>query len=193
LDVVEGLKEKEESALVDLMNIYGDYLLRTAILLVKDKQIAEEVVQDTFITAFDKIHQLADPGKLKSWLTSILVNNCRSQQRKRSWKDVFLPFNLLERYQKDEGTLGPEDQLLHLMENQQLEVAIHELDYKYREAIILYYFNEMKINEIAHFLGVNENTIKSRLTRGRSQLKEILRRGEGGNESGKGKIETKAR
>jgi len=192
LDVVEGLLKKEESALVELMNLYGDYLLRTAILLVKDTQIAEEVVQDTFITAFDKIHQLADPGKLKSWLTSILVNNCRSQQRKRSWKDIFLPFNLIERYQMDEGTLGPEDQLLHLMENQQLAVAIHALDYKYREAIILYYFNEMKINEIAQFLEVNENTIKSRLTRGRSQLKEILRRGEGGYESGKGKIETKA-
>ncbi|MBY0098333.1 RNA polymerase sigma factor [Mesobacillus maritimus] len=193
MDVVEGLKKKEETALVELMNLYGDYLLRTAILLVKDKQSAEEVVQDTFITAFDKIHQLADSGKLKSWLTSILVNNCRSQQRKRSWKDIFLPFNLIERYQMDEGTLGPEDQLLHLMENQQLAVAIHALDYKYREAIILYYFNEMKINEIAQFLEVNENTIKSRLTRGRSQLKEILRRGEGGNESGKGKIETKAR
>jgi RNA polymerase sigma factor (sigma-70 family) len=193
LDVVKGLKEKEESALVELMNSYGDYLLRTAILLVKDKQIAEEVVQDTFITAFDKIYQLADPGKLKSWLTSILVNNCRSQQRKRYWKDAFFPFNLIERYQKDEGTLGPEDQLLNLMENQQLAVAIHDLDYKYREAIILFYFNEMKINEIAHYLEVNENTIKSRLTRGRSLLKEILKRGDGGNESGKREIQTKAR
>jgi RNA polymerase sigma factor (sigma-70 family) len=168
-------------------------LLRTATLLLKDNQIAEEAVQDTFITAFNKIHQLADPGKLKSWLTSILVNNCRSQQRKRSWKDVFLPFNLIERYQEDEDTLGPEDHLLNLMENQQLAVAIHELDYKYRETIILFYFNDMKINEIAHFLEVNENTIKSRLTRGRSQLKEILKRGEGGYESGKGKIQTKAR
>jgi len=188
LDVVEGLKGNEESALVELMNIHGDYLLRTAILLLKDKQIAEEVVQDTFITAFNKIHQLADPEKLKSWLTSILVNHCRSQQRKRSWKDVFLPFKLIEHYQKDEGILGPEDQLLNLLENQQLAASIHELDYKYREAIILFYFNEMKINEISCYLEANENTIKSRLTRGRSQLKEILKRGAGGNESGKGKV-----
>jgi RNA polymerase sigma factor (sigma-70 family) len=193
LDLVKGLKEKEESALVELMNRYGEYLLRTAILLLKDKQIAEEVVQDTFITAFDKIHQLTDPVKLKSWLTSILVNGCRSQQRKRNWKHVFLPFSLIERYQKDEGRLGPEDHLLNLMENQQLAVAIQELDYKYREAITLFYFNEMTINEIAHYLEVNENTIKSRLTRGRTHLKEILKRGAGQNESGKRKIQTKAR
>lgn len=193
MDVVKGLKKKEESALAELMHRYGDYLLRTAILLLKDKQIAEEVVQDTFITAFDKIYQLSDPGKIKSWLTSILVNHCRSQQRKRSWKEVFLPFSLIERFQKGVEFLGPEEQLLNLMKNQQLGAAIHELDYKYREAIILFYFNEMKINEIAHYLEVNENTIKSRLTRGRSQLKEILKRGEGVNESGTRNNQTKAR
>ena len=175
------------------MKKYGDYLTRTAYLLLKDQQLAEEAVQDTFITAFEKINQLADPEKLRSWLTSVLINRCRSYQRKRSWKYAFLPLSLIEPFKGDERFESPEDQLLNLLKHQELSSAIHELDYKYREVIILFYFNEMKIHEISHYLKANENTIKSRLTRGRLQLKQILQRGEGEYEQGKRKNETTAR
>lgn len=180
MELVDRLVNKEEAALVELMNHFGDYLLRTAVLLVKDGQIAEEAVQDTFITAFNKITQLTDPLKLKSWLTSILVNRCRSQMRQRSWKQAILQFDFIQHYKEDDRFLGPEDHLLHLTENQNLVEAIHQLDYKYREVIILFYFNEMKINEIAAHLKTKENTIKSRLARGRSLLREILLKGDGG-------------
>ncbi len=193
MDFVEGLKRKEEAALIELMKKYGDYLTRTAYLLLKDQQLAEEAVQDTFITAFEKINQLADPEKLRSWLTSVLINRCRSYQRKRSWKYAFLPLSLIEPFKGDERFESPEDQLLNLLKHQELSSAIHELDYKYREVIILFYFNEMKIHEISHYLKANENTIKSRLTRGRSQLKQILQRGEGEYEQGERKNERTAR
>ena len=69
MDLIARLKRKEEDALIEIMDMYGDYLLRMAFLLVKVHQRAEEAVQDTFITAFHKIEQL-DQGKLlKSWLT----------------------------------------------------------------------------------------------------------------------------
>ena len=179
MELVDRLMRKEESALVELMNLYGDYLLRTAILLIKDEQAAEEAVQDTFINGYEKINQLTDPVKLKSWLTSILINRCRSQMRKWSWKRIIPRFDLLERYEADESTLDPEDHLLQRLESQRLSKAIHQLDYKYRETIILFYFNDMKINEMALYLKANESTIKSRLVRGRSKLKDILMRGEG--------------
>ncbi|WP_244532571.1 RNA polymerase sigma factor [Mesobacillus persicus] len=155
-----------------------DYLLRTAILLIKDEQGAEEAVQDTFISGYDKINQLTDHVKLKSWLTSILINRCRSHMRKPSWKRMVPRFDLIERYEADESTLDPEDHLIQLLESQELAEAIHQLDYKYREAITLFYFNDMKITEMALYLKANESTIKSRLLRGRSKLKEILLRGE---------------
>lgn len=179
MGLVDRLMWKEESALVELMNTYGDYLLRTAILLIKDEQAAEEAVQDTFISGYEKINQLTDTGKLKSWLTSILINRCRAHMRTSSWKRMIPRFDLIERYEAGEGTMDPEDHLLQLLESQQLADAIHQLDYKYREAITLFYFNDMKINEIALYLKANESTVKSRLLRGRSKLKEILMRGEG--------------
>ena len=188
MNLVERLKVKEESALIELMHLYGDYLLRTALLLLKDQQTAEEAVQDTFITAFDKITQLVDSDKIKNWLTSILVNRCRTQMRKRSWKNIILTLDLTERFHKDINFSGPEEHLLKLIENQHLADAIQELHYKYREVIIMYYFNEMKISDISSYLKVNENTIKSRLTRGRFLLKDILMRGVDENGSGERKI-----
>ncbi len=178
MHLVERLKNKEESALKELMNFYGDYLLRTAYLLVKDNHLAEEIVQDSFITAYQKIHQLDEEEKLKSWLTSITVNRCKMQMRKWSFKRILLNFEFAERVTEDEVTDGPEAQLLLDFQNQSLSESIQKLDYEYREVIILYYFNEMKISEIAVLLAIAESTVKTRLKRGRSYLKDIIEKGE---------------
>ncbi|WP_331713713.1 RNA polymerase sigma factor [Lentibacillus sp. JNUCC-1] len=176
---MERLREKEEEALIELMNTYGDYLLRTAILLVKDTQTAEEIVQDTFVTAFNKITQLDDPAKLKSWLTTITVNKCRSQMRKWSWKHIRLhKQDEHDRPPEIDPEAGPEEQFLTKLTHARLANAIQELDYTYREVITLYYFNEMKIKDIAHYTKSSDNTIKSRLTRGRAKLKTILEKEE---------------
>ncbi len=178
MHLVKRLKNKEESALKELMNLFGDYLLRTAYLLVKDKHLAEEMVQDTFITAYQKIHQLDEEEKLKSWLTSITVNRCKMQKRKWSFKRILLNFEFAERVTEDEQIEGPEAQLLLDFQNQSLSESIQKLDYKYREVIILYYFNELKISEIAVLLAIAESTVKTRLKRGRSNLKDIFEKGE---------------
>lgn len=178
MHLVDRLKNKEESALQELMSLYGDYLLRTAFLLLKDRYTCEEIVQDTFITAFEKIHQLDEPEKLKSWLTSITVNRCKMMMRKWSWKNILLNFDFAERIRGDEHVESPEAQLLVDFDNKSLSESIQELDYKYREVLTLYYFNEMKISEIAVLLYIAESTVKTRLKRGRSHLREIIEKGE---------------
>lgn len=182
LDFVDRLKGRDEHALMEVMNQYGDYLLRTAYLLMKDYQTAEEAVQDTFIAAFEKIHQLEDPEKLKSWLTAIVLNQCRSRMRKWHWKNIFLRFDKVEKMKADDTIRGPEESLLAMALDHNLSEAIQQLNYKYREAITLYYFNEMKISEIASQTKTNENTVKSRLKRGRLLLKGLLTKGEISNE-----------
>lgn len=175
--LVERLKEKEEHALIELMDEFGDYLLRTAYLLLKDYQLAEEVVQDTFITAFEKVEQLNDPKKLKSWLTTMTINRCRSQQRKWGFKNIFPAIEAVGR-SKTDHRLGPEEELLEKTFNQNVSDAIHKLDYTYREVITLFYYNELKISEIALYTKTKENTVKSRLQRGRIMLKDIMQKGE---------------
>lgn len=160
------------------MNQYGNTLLRTAYLLVKDTYVAEEMVQDTFIIAFEKANQLQDPTKLKSWLTTILMNQCRARMRKWSWKNILVPFQQKqdEWQDSDDGKwdMNPEQILIRSDQNQQISQEIQMLDYKYKGVIILYYYNEWSIEEISQYIQQNKNTVKTRLARARQQLRERL-------------------
>jgi RNA polymerase sigma factor (sigma-70 family) len=182
LEVIQRLLEKDETALRELMEHYGDYLMRTAYLLLKDRHAAEEAVQDTFIQAFDKIAQLKERDKLKEWLTRITVNRCRMKQRTWSWRHL-LPFAKVEELAEALVEPGPDEIIMAGLRNVQLNEAVRCLAYRYREVITLYYFNEMNIREIAESVQSNENTIKARLARGRAQLKTLLEEGGGRNES----------
>ncbi|RXI96186.1 sigma-70 family RNA polymerase sigma factor [Anaerobacillus alkaliphilus] len=178
MDLVERLKRKEEAAVIEMMNKYGDSLLRTAILLVKDPHLAEEIVQDTFVMAYQKIYQLHDEQKLKSWLLMITTNGCRARMRKWSWKNIFLHQEQeQEDHLIDEHELLPEETLIATWRDQQLREAITLLPYHYREVITLYYFQELTVKEIALLIKENENTVKTRLARARALLKVELTKG----------------
>lgn len=157
------------------MDLYGDMLLRTAYLLLKDLQTAEEAVQDTFIQAYAKINQLQDPERLKAWLIAITVNRCRMKQRTWSWRRIFPASGSSEWPAEEAGhTAGAEELAITNWQNVQLTEAVRSLDYIYRECMTLYYFHEMSIREISEQLDVPENTVKSRLSRGRIVLKQLL-------------------
>lgn len=172
-DLVEGMKKKDTLALEQVMRLYGDVLLRTAYLLLKDRQAAEEAVQDTFVQAFYKIEQLQDSSKIKSWLLRITVNRCRMKQRAWSWNRL-LPSVHVERLQ-EEASAGAEERYFERWDQARVGEAMQQLEYKYREAMVLYYYNDMQIADIAEQLNCKENTVKSRLMRGRQRLKALLR------------------
>ncbi|UCZ54416.1 sigma-70 family RNA polymerase sigma factor [Bacillus shivajii] len=178
MSLVERLKNKEEQALQQLMEQYGNILLRTAVLLMRDRQIAEEAVQDTYVVAFQNIDQLESDEKLKSWLMKITVNQCRTRMRRWSWKHIFLKKEA-DSWENviDERDGEPESLLMTNYENQLLHQHIQSLPYKYREVITLYYFQELSIKEIAILLDGNENSVKTKLRRGRTLLKGSLEEG----------------
>lgn len=157
------------------MDEYGDMLLRTACLLLKDPQSAEEAVQDTFIQAYAKITQLQEPERLKAWLVRILVNCCHMRQRTWSWRNIFPVGEMDPLSHGDYGfAVGAEELFMTEWHNVNLAQAVQSLDYIYRECLVLYYFHEMSICEISTQLHTPENTIKSRLARGRTLLKRLL-------------------
>ncbi|GMK40849.1 hypothetical protein PCCS19_39050 [Paenibacillus sp. CCS19] len=181
LDIVLGLRNKDEAALRALMELYGNKLMRTAYLLVKDKQVAEEAVMDTFIQAYRKIDQLQDSDRLESWLLRITVNRCRMKMRAWSWSRL-LPLSNVEQMITEEEA-GPEKLLIEAWRNENLSEALLKLDYKYREAIVLFYYNGLSVAEIAEQTNSNENTVKARLARGRAKLKSMLEKQEDGDET----------
>ncbi|MFD1019318.1 RNA polymerase sigma factor [Thalassobacillus hwangdonensis] len=180
MDVLAKLEQQDERTMKEVMDQYGSYLKRSSYLMVKDEQLAEEIVQDSFIKAFRNIHQLKEPEKLKSWLTTITYNLCRSHLRKKRFKLFSISDH--DHHLEDEREEQPESYIVRISQNQQLAKAVLQLKDTYREVIVLFHYDEYSIEEIEAITGMKQPTIKTRLRRGRNHLKEILEKGGLGDE-----------
>ena len=148
-----------------IMNEHSHYLVRIAYLYVKNWSTAEDVVQEVFVTYFQKSDQFRNEASLKTYLTKMTAN--RAKDYLRSWKhkkDVVFETIFV-------STKSSEEQIIEQEQFASLEKHLFQLPLKYREPLLLYYYDEQSIAEIALFLGLNENTIKTRLRRAKLQLK----------------------
>lgn len=145
-----------------LMTSYGDYLKRTAYLYLDDIQIAEDMVQETFIKFYRKRYQFNQKASYKTYLYRILMNNCKMYVRKNKSNSLS--------YSDDRVTYFEDDYI----NKQYLTEKIKALDSKSREVIILYYYNEWRIKEISDILNITKSSVKMRLQRARKKLESQL-------------------
>lgn len=130
---------------------------------------AEDVVQETFIKVFEKIESFRENSGLYTWIYKIAINLSRDKLRKK--KDVVI---------LDDEIIGSEDVEAYVENNidkETLKQELFKLHPIYMEVMILFYFDEFSIKEISALLDEKEGTIKSRLSRGRNILKDILLKG----------------
>ncbi len=159
--VYEGVSRKNRFE--TLVKAYSSDLYRFAYWLCGDHSIADDLVQETFLRAWKALDKLEEEKKAKSWLITILRReNARRFERKR-FDLVDIDDHLIE----DQWNLTPEQSL----ENQQLHHAMLSLEIDYREPLIMQTIGGFKTSEIATLLGLNLNTVNTRLFRARDQLK----------------------
>jgi len=156
--------------LAAIMDEHGEYCLRVAYLYVKDWAVAEEIVQDVFFAYYRQQERFEQRSSLKTYLVKITVH--KSHDYLRSWKNK--RHILLEKLHIDVSKRTPEKELLEKDDRRILTTALFELPLPYREVLILYYYQELKIREIAEILASTENTVKTRLRRARQMLQEKL-------------------
>ncbi len=140
-------------------------IYRYAVWLIKDKSIAEDVVQETFLRAWKSLDSLKDEAAAKAWLITILRReNARRFERKQ--------FDTV-----DIDDVSISDPVAHSedsMEHREVRMAIASLSEEYREPLTLQIIMGYSGDEIAQQLNLNKNTVMTRLFRARNQLKEIL-------------------
>lgn len=149
-------------AIQHLTTVYKQRLLAKAYTYVKNRQDAEDIVQETFIRAFSALSQLKEPKYFATWLYKILI------------RESFYTMKKKERTKLMEAELMEQMQLLGQESNEdysELHHAIASLKKDYQMTIILHYFYDFKIFEIAEMLGKPKNTIKMHLHRGRKALR----------------------
>jgi RNA polymerase sigma-70 factor, ECF subfamily len=162
--------------LQDWMDLYGDVVLRTATLLLRDGHLAEDVSQEVFLLAYQKQHQLVDKSKVRSWLLRITVNLCHSHRRSSAWKRLMFT-DWLEGLRGfiEHSVPGPEETVpLHIS----VVDLIDQLSYADREVLVLFYYHSLSLDDISHVLNEPLGTVKSRLSRARGRAKRIWERSE---------------
>lgn len=176
VEIIAGIKANQEWACRALIDMYADRLVRVAYGILGDHQLAEDIIQDVFIKVFHKISQYHPERSFYAWIYKITVNECRNNMRKWYYKRLFFISDYWGQLQgKDKN---PEETYLQNESDQELLHQIFSLKRIYREVLILYYYEDFSIKEISEILNINENTVKTRLSRGRQCLKTMLERRE---------------
>jgi RNA polymerase sigma-70 factor (ECF subfamily) len=169
---LEDCHTKEE-LLERLIDQFGPDIKRLAYTYVKDWPTAEDITQEIFISCYKKIDDFRGESSYKTWLYKIAINKCKDFYRSK-WYRFVTPFdNVIEKLKG--GNLSIEEQVILKEEDYLLSQQVLSLPQKYREMIILYYYEELKISEIEELTGIKQETIKTRLRRAKQQLSKEWR------------------
>ena len=136
---------------------FMEKMIRAAILM-NDEDIAD-AVSDTILTCWESIGCLREEKYFRTWMTRILINKCNDIIRRKKY---ILQADIPDKPYIDSG-----------FENTEWKETINMVSDKYRLVLVLYYIEDFNTKDISEMLGMPEGTVRSRLARGREQLRQI--------------------
>ena len=164
--MARDIQESSRSELERLMEQYGSSLLRMCALYLKDADLAQDAVQETFIRAYRHLNDYRGESSEKTWLTTIAMNVSRDMLR-TAW------FRHQSR-STDIDALPEQPADFEFPDNTVLAEVMH-LPAKYREVILLRYYEGLKLKEVASALGLSDGRVRSRLNKANELLRDRLK------------------
>ncbi len=172
-ELVIMFKEGDETAFDELFKKYINQAVKTAYLITGNNILSEDIAQEAFITCHLKIDKLKNPSLFKAWLFKILTNEAIKTRKKTSRTVLVDNFTDNMQFITDISTEITDNFYYSDLYNE-----IQKLKVKQKTTVILYYFNNMSIREIAQITNSLESTVKSRLFLAKKNLKKSLQRKE---------------
>ncbi|MFO7292106.1 MAG: RNA polymerase sigma factor SigM [Actinomycetes bacterium] len=168
-DLLARAARGDRAAFDELMRRHEDRVFAICLRIVRDREVALDTVQDTFLTVFRKAGQFRGESQFSTWLYRVAVNTCYDHLRRRKRRPTEpLP----------EGFEPPDrhvDSALSSVElRPDLTTALASLSEEFRTTLVLADVEGFPIGEVARILDVAEGTVKSRLHRARKELARIL-------------------
>lgn len=150
---------------IRIFTLLKNDIYRLAYSYTKNYSDTDDIVQSVFIKLYKNFAKFTDDTSIKKWLTKVTINECRTLSLS-AWKRKVFPItdkeeNIVEE-KKDDSSLVD---------------SLMKLPKKYRIVLFLFYYEDYKIKEISDILNLNESTIKTRLSRAKSLLKDVLKGG----------------
>ena len=186
-EMIEKAAAGEENALEKIYNLTYVQGFAIALQMVKNEQDAMDVMQDAYISAFRNLKQIEDPKRLKSWFNCIVANKCKDWLKKkkpqlfsdiptgdddREFEDTIADENL---------TFSPEDSVDYAETKRLMKEILDSLPEDQKLCVLMYYYEELSVADIADALGCSTGTVKSRLNYARKKIRndveELERKG----------------
>lgn len=174
LKIIAEVLDGNTNAFSKIVDAYKDLVFTMALRLMKDRHLAEEVAQDTFIKIFKSLNKFKGKSKFSSWIYRITYNTCMDELRKKKLK-----FNEIPIDGSNEDKIGITNEVIVAMENNELQAGIKKcLDLLPGETsflLTLFYYDDLSLKEISEIVKQKPNTVKVKIHRGRQKLTGILK------------------
>ncbi|WP_419878935.1 sigma-70 family RNA polymerase sigma factor [Brevibacillus centrosporus] len=169
---MEKLQPTEDAAFEQIMREYGTRVLRLVTFLVKERNVAEDITQDVFVKVYRNLPRFRGQSTMQTWIYRIAVNECKGYLRSWAFRKIW-PGSWI----KVGSDASTEHVVMKQYERDELVEQVQSLPPMYRQVIVLHYYADLSIAEVANVLSVSEGSVRTRLHRARQQLKK--RMGEG--------------
>ena len=167
------MKEEDKEIFIKDINENRIKMYKTAISILKNEDDANDAIQETLFSAYKNYNNLREKSYFSTWIIRILINKCYDIINKNK-KVAYIDDSITQ------NTMGETDK--YDVENS-LEWVLDKIDKDLKEIVVLYYYDELSVNEISEILEIPKGTVKSRLSRAREQIRKIIKH-EGGELSG---------
>ena len=162
-----SFSSEADQMVTELFTVHYTGLVRLATLLLRDQSVAEEAVQDAFVSLHRRWRKLRDPGSAAAYLRTSVIHNTRSIQRRRS---------VAARHPDDRPLDVPSAEVgaLRGVAGTAVVEALRRLPARQREALVLRYYADLSEAEIAEAMRISRGAVKSHASRGMAALRETL-------------------
>ena len=178
LSVIDRFKKGENSAFEELILRYQDRIYNLCRHMLGNTSDADDAAQDTFIKTYQNLKKFKPESALYTWLYRIAVNTCLDYKKRPFFESIFKSSDKGEEFILEAVSDKPSPEKLY--ESKQLGLALRnslgKLSLKLRTVIILKEIEGLSYEEIAEVLDVSVGTVKSRISRAREELKELMKK-----------------
>ena len=182
-NLIAAARSGDTRAFTTLVRRYEDTVYKFSYKVCRDREKAEETLQDTFVNVFRKLDSFDGKSKFSTWLYAIVTNNCLMRRRRRKSQELEESLEAAEEAARDsEGgprtvawtEVTPADHLLTRELQETMDTAILALPLEYRVVFVLRDIEGKSTQETAEILNISEEATKSRLRRARAFLRARL-------------------
>ena len=169
LNLIAKCKQNDQRAQMQLYDQYCCAMYATAYNFIKQKDVAEDMMQEAFLKAFQKIENFNGEVAFGAWLKKIVINQCLDWLKKRKLRIVTLDHEHVHIAEEDDWIV--EDSITV----EQIKSGIEQLADKYKIVLKLFLFEGYDHQEIAQILNITEVSSRSQVFRAKNKLKELLK------------------